>query len=236
MEASIHELSTRGDELVVRFSGCDYKCRYCNVPHLVEFRTEEVMPLKEACAAIDATGKQIVVFSGGEPLLQRQALLALLRHCRERKLRTVLDTNASKPEAMRTLLDEGLVDEFRVDAKAPLPGFDRVTRAATFFKPAEELFSEFKKSLRLLKARPASVALSFSTPIIPGLLYKKGDVLELAILLDGLGAKWSLVPFEPAITLDPALEGVSPPTPKFLDTLVGFVKKEFPQLDVKAGA
>jgi len=235
MEAYIHELSACDDELVVRFSGCDYKCRYCNTPELVEFRTEELMPLKEAYAAIDAAGKRTVVFSGGEPLLQRQALLALLRHCRKHGLRTVLDTNASKPEAIRILLDEGLIDEFRVDVKAPLPIFDRVTKAATFFKPTTALFAEFKESLRLLKARPKGVALSFSTVIAPGLLYRKEDVLELAILLDGLDAEWLLVPFDPAVTLDRALQGVAPPTRNFLDTLVGFVKKDFPRLDVKAG-
>ncbi len=233
MEAYISELSAEGETLVIRFSGCDYNCPYCDRPELVEFRTDEVLPLREACAAIDAAGKATVIFSGGEPLLQRQALLTLLRHCRQQGLRTVVETNASKPETIRILLEEGLVDEFRVDAKAPPERFGRVTRAATFFKAAEELSAEFRESLRLLKERPSTTTVAFSTVVVPGLLYRKEDLLALASLLHGQEAPWTLRPFDPGRTLDPALGGVAPPTRSFLESLAGFIAKEHPGMDVK---
>jgi len=235
MEAYIHEIVPEGQRTVVRMSGCDYRCPSCKTPALVEFQTGEQLDLKEATTIIDAGGPERVLFTGGEPLLQRQALLLLLRHCRRRGYRTLLDTNASKPAAIRQLLSEGLVDEYLVDAKAPLSVFGKVTRAATFFASAESLFEEFRESLVLLAARPQGVRLSFRTLIVPGLLYKKEELLELAALLAPCGAPWRLVPFDPDVTLDPTLRGVSPPTERFLLTLQGFLTKAHPELVVLIG-
>ncbi len=232
MEAYIHEAVADGDRFVVRFSGCDYKCRYCNVPHLVEFQTGETMGTKEVKALLDAASCTVALFTGGEPLLQRQALAELLRHCKGRGMRTIVDTNASKPDALRALLDEGLVDELIIDVKAPAASFGRVTQAATFFKPAGELFREFSASLALLKGRREAVTLTFRTLITPGILYRKEEILAIASMLDGLDAEWLLAPFSPEVTLDPALGGVAPPTPKFLENLASFVRKEHPGLRV----
>ncbi len=235
MEAYIQEILTESDRVVVRMSGCDYKCPYCNAPDLVEFQTGGLLDVREAEHLIDEAGKGTVLFTGGEPLLQRQALLSLLRHCRAKGLRTVVDTNASKPETVKVLLDERLVDEFLVDAKAPLSAFQKVTRAATFFKPAEELFAAFQESLALLAQRPEGVRLSFRTVLVPGLLYKKEELLELAALLAPCRAPWHLVPFDPEVTLDPRLRSVTPPSDRFLVTLQGFLVKAHPQLQILLG-
>lgn len=190
------------------------------------------MDTREAATLIDEMAKEHVLFTGGEPLLQRQAIIELLKHCKKRGLTTIIDTNASKPETIKQLLDEGLVDEFRVDVKATEATFDKVTKAATFFKPAEELHEEFTRSISSLANRERDVKLSFLTVITPGLLYKKEDLLELARLIEPCDAEWQLHPFSPERTLDPTLKGVSPPTKKFLATLLTFIKKEFPTLQV----
>ncbi len=235
MDAYIHEILLGHDMVIVRFSGCDYRCPNCNTPGLVEFQTGELLDTREAARLIDELGKDRVKFTGGEPLLQRQALLELLRHCRKKGYRTIVDTNASKPEAVQSLVEGKLVDEFHVDVKAPLAGFAQATKAGTFFKPAAELFNEFKESLKILEKNQNTIALSFTTLIVPGLVYKKEDLLELARLLQNFDAEWHLLPFDPSITLDPALRGVAPPTTKFIDTLAGFIRKEYPNVNVLVG-
>jgi pyruvate formate lyase activating enzyme len=237
METYVHDVVLDGDSVTVWFSGCDFKCRFCNVPHLVEFNTGEVLDTRQIAAQIDTSGARTVLFTGGEPLLQRQALFELLRHCAKRGLRTIVGTNASKPDVLKGLLDEHLVSEFQVDVKAPARSFGKVTRAATFFKSEEELYQEFESSLALLrnKERRGVAVVVFKTLIVPGLLYKKEDLLELARLLSGFDAEWLLEPFDPARTLDPALRGVSPPTRGFLENLAGFVRKEYPELHVRVG-
>jgi pyruvate formate lyase activating enzyme len=236
MDAYIHELVIENDCLIIKFSGCDYKCRYCNTPHLVEFQTGEQRDLREVMKEISESGASKVLFTGGEPLLQRQALLELLKHCKGQNMKTIIDTNASKPEAVESIIKSGLVDEFIIDVKAPLASFDKVTKAGTFFKPAAQLYEEFRTSLRILEKRQSEIALSFRSVVAPGLLYKKEDFLELGKLLKNFDAEWLLIPFQPAITLDQSLKGVAPPTRRFLETLAGFVKKEHPSLNVQVSS
>ncbi len=233
MEAYIHSIEPDGDSLVVMFSGCDYKCRYCNTPGLLEFKTGEVLDVKEAKRLITESGCSKVLFTGGEPLLQRAALLELASHAKAKRKRVIIDTNASKPEAIASLLDAKAVDELLVDIKAPAASFSAVTKAGTFFKSAEELYREFLETVSLLKAREEEVVITFLTLITPGLVYKKEDVLALADLLDGFDAEWHLVPFNPAVTLDSGLRGVAPPTTKFLENLASFIRKEYPNARVR---
>ncbi len=235
MDAYIHEVTVIDGTLVITFSGCDYRCRYCDVPHLVEFRTGEVKETKEVAAFIASTGATKALFTGGEPLLQKRPLLELLRTCRQRGLRTAVDTNAGKPDVITALLDERLVDEFIVDIKAPASGFDRVTRSGTFFAPVTQRHEEFLTSLRILNERQDEALLSFKTLITPGLIYKKEDILAIAATLEGFDAEWVLAPFNPTRTLDPSLQGVAPPTRKFLETLACFVRKAHPSVRVRVG-
>lgn len=233
MEAYITEAETYGDQFVVLFSGCDYKCPFCNTPHLVEFQTGEVQETREVMRLMEKSPASSVFFSGGEPLLQRQALLELLHHAKSIGKKGVIDTNGSKPEAIKQLLEEGLVDEFIVDVKAPAESFGKVTKAATFFKPARELYDEFLQSLQHLRESKATI--TFKTLITPGLLYKKEEILGIASLLDGFDAEWLLLSFSPERVLDSTLKGVSPPTTRFLETLASFVRKKYPAMRIRTG-
>ena len=104
MDAYIHEAALAGDTFLILFSGCNFQCRFCNTPHLVEFRTEERMVLRDVKALLSSSGATKALFSGGEPLLQRQALLDLATHAKQKGLTIILETNASKPETLKTLL------------------------------------------------------------------------------------------------------------------------------------
>lgn len=234
MEAYIHEAAVRGDTFTVAFSGCNFKCRFCSTPHLVEFRTEERLALRDVKAMIDASSARRIVFTGGEPLLQRQALLDLAGHAKRRGLAVVMETNASKPDSLKSLLDEGLLDEVIVDLKGPWPAFEKVARAGTFFQPAAELYEDVQRCLALLR-RHDGVTTRFKTVITPGVLYKKEEILAIAQQLKGFEAEWALVPLNPAVTLDPTLRGVSPPTDRFLINLASFVEKAHPKLRVRVG-
>lgn len=230
MEAYIHEASDAGDTFTVIFSGCDYRCLFCNTPHLLEPKAETARELREVQLLIAASGATRLLCTGGEPLLQRQALLEILRAAKRRGMRTVVDTNASKPEAVRTLVEERLVDHFIVDVKAPRSSFGRVTRAATFFKPEEELYAEFIASLRILKESGCSV--EYRTIVTPGLLYRKEEILELAALLAEQPGTWFLIPFSPDGT-EAQMRGIAPPTGRFLENLASFARKAHPTLDVQ---
>lgn len=230
MDAYIDELLFEGGEVTILMSGCNYRCRFCNRPGLLEFREQQ--PLREVLAQLDRAAPRQLRISGGEPLLQRQALLALLRHAKQRGWHTILETNGSKPVVIQQLLAEELVDHFFIDVKAPAHLFAHITRAGTFFQPASELFTDFTKTLQHF-TKPRTASLTFTTVITPGLLYKKEDLLTLGALLAPCNAPWILKPFTPARVVEKSLRGVSPPTIRFLATLAGFLKRAYPGLDVQ---
>lgn len=61
-----------------------------------------------------------VVFSGGEPTLQRDALIDLAGFARSGSLAVGLETNGFGADVVMEMLDKGLLDKVFLDVKAPL--------------------------------------------------------------------------------------------------------------------
>jgi pyruvate formate lyase activating enzyme len=61
-----------------------------------------------------------VVFSGGEPTLQRDALIDLGGFVRSGSLAVGLETNGFGADVVKEMLDKGLLDKVFLDVKAPL--------------------------------------------------------------------------------------------------------------------
>ena len=61
-----------------------------------------------------------VVFSGGEPTLQRDALIDLAGFAKSRSLAVGLETNGFGADVVMEMLDKGLLDKVFLDVKAPL--------------------------------------------------------------------------------------------------------------------
>ena len=98
----------------VFLAGCDFRCPFCHNGGLVLGGMEPVMDdaglldfLRKRQGLLDG-----VAVTGGEPLLQAVKDLGYA---------VKLDTNGSHPAALRSLVEEGLVDyEFRTTAVAEL--------------------------------------------------------------------------------------------------------------------
>ncbi len=61
-----------------------------------------------------------VVFSGGEPTIQRDALIDLAGFARSGSLAVGLETNGFGVDVVMEMLDKGLLDKVFLDVKAPL--------------------------------------------------------------------------------------------------------------------
>lgn len=101
---NIHSIESMGGadgpglRCVVFMQGCHLRCAYCHNPdawstnenHAVRScdLMEKILKLK---SYFDATGGG-VTFSGGEPLLQPDFLLDMLRRCRANRIHTAIDT------------------------------------------------------------------------------------------------------------------------------------------------
>lgn len=102
----------------VFLQGCNYRCPFCHNTDLLPGRGEEVMSeeafisfLKKRQGLLDG-----VCVSGGEPTLY-PGLLELLGRIKALGFAVKLDTNGSRPEIFKEVVQKGLVDYVAMDVK-----------------------------------------------------------------------------------------------------------------------
>jgi pyruvate formate lyase activating enzyme len=105
---------------VIFFRGCQFRCPYCQNHAYITGSNE--MDIEDMKSQISMTKPFIsaVVFSGGEPTLQRDALIELAGFARSISLAVGLETNGSGVDVLMEMLDKGLPDKVFLDVKAPL--------------------------------------------------------------------------------------------------------------------
>lgn len=102
----------------VFLGGCNFCCPFCHNSELLDGTAEEVMDgqtflkfLSKRKGLLDA-----VCISGGEPTLQ-PGLAALLKQIKDMGYLTKLDTNGSRPEVLKELVSQNLLDYVAMDIK-----------------------------------------------------------------------------------------------------------------------
>ena len=114
---------------IVFTQGCNFRCRYCHNPELVyPHLFEASMPEQEIWSFLQRRQGTLegVVVSGGEPTLQTD-LIPFMSRLKEMGYKTKLDTNGSRPEVLRELIDKKLVDFIAMDLKAPFEKYVDIT-------------------------------------------------------------------------------------------------------------
>lgn len=106
---------------------CNFNCTYCHNVHILGAETE-LIPEEFVFTYLEKRRGllQALVISGGEPTLQ-QNLDAFIRQARSMSYSIKLDTNGSKPEVLKSLLHDGLLDYVAMDIKAPLEKYEDIT-------------------------------------------------------------------------------------------------------------
>jgi len=201
--------------LVIFMSKCPLACRYCHNVELLEDDTEKTF--EEMKSEIDNAADFIdaVVLSGGEPLMQLDALIELLTYIKGIGLKTKLDTSGIYPDKIEKLLDLELLDFVSLDVKAPFEKYRKVTGA--------NVGSQVKKSMKLLNSDD-NVHLEVRTTYVPTLHTKK-DIQNL--VNDVEGDIYTIQQFRNKNVLDPALEKVEVPNPHDLRKLAEQIKPLF---------
>ena len=109
----------RGNRLVYHLQGCNLACPWCSNPEGMAMAGGSAVPIAELLEEIlsaeplffDGGG---VTFTGGEPTVQAEALLSLLRELKRRDIHTALETNAVSPRLPELL---PFVDQLMMDVK-----------------------------------------------------------------------------------------------------------------------
>ncbi len=200
---------------VIFAAGCNYRCFYCHNRHILNdpplLDEGEVFSfLKKRAGLLDG-----VVFSGGEPALQRD-LADRMRQVRAMGYKTKLDTNGSRPDILSALLGAGLLDYVAMDYKAPLSGYPSICGAG-----AEGV----AESLRLLM--DSGVGYELRTTLVPQLTEAKLRAMAAAVPAD---ANWFLQLYRPQHGDEAKLRGLAPYTPGEVLSLAESLRRVRPKV------
>ncbi len=184
---------------VISFAGCNFKCPWCFVQNQLEFKREFLVSLREIKKKITDNLSFIdsVLFTGGEPTLQRQTIVSLAHVARSLGLQIGIITNGTKPDVLKSLLLEGLLDFIALDIKSPFEPllFEEITKSKTYFVKTTEYFDSIKESIQLLRMHSAQKEIR--TTIIPSLLDSKQHIRSIADALNGIHVEWILQRYLP---------------------------------------
>jgi pyruvate formate lyase activating enzyme len=120
--------------------GCNFRCPFCHNSGLLGGEAPPYMDENQLLAFLQKRVGLLdgVCITGGEPTLQ-PALPALLRQIRALGFATKLDTNGSRPEVLKALAAEGLLDYVAMDIKnSPARYCETAGMAAALLPKIEE--------------------------------------------------------------------------------------------------
>ena len=185
---------------VVFVQGCNFRCPFCHNGHLVPPEAATALDEDAVLARLRERRTRLggVVVSGGEPTLQPDLPLFLLR-LKSLGLAVKLDTNGSRPDVLELLLAEALVDYIAMDLKAPWEKYARLTGGS------RDLVL-LRRSLRLVAA--SGLPHEFRTTRVEPLLSAEDCVAIARLVPPGSIHKWQR--FRPEHSLDPALRETAP--------------------------
>lgn len=159
MLGRIHSIETMGlldgpgIRVVIFLQGCGLRCLYCHNPDTWEFSEGTEMSSEELIKKIVRykpyfeRSKGGVTFSGGEPILQKEFLIDILKKCKENNIHTCIDTAGYGDGDYEELLK--YVDLILFDIKhISEEGYTRVTqrkmdKSLEFLEKAQEMEKEF---------------------------------------------------------------------------------------------
>ena len=162
---------------IVFTQGCNFRCRYCHNPELVyPHLFEASMPEEEIWTFLKRRQGTLegVVVSGGEPTLQED-LVRFMGELKALGYKTKLDTNGTRPEVIRELIDKQLVDFIAMDLKAPFEKYAAITGV-------EANSTVLQQSMDLI--RQSGVEYQFRTTYDKEVL-TEGDIATLSQLTQG---------------------------------------------------
>jgi pyruvate formate lyase activating enzyme len=190
---------------VIFLPQCNFRCPYCHNYDLVLNPDQcPTVPVQHILTRLRHYGRWIdgVCITGGEPTLFPD-LRQLIETLRNEQLLIKLDTNGSRPQVLKRLLQDGLLDHVSMDVKSPLDP-ESYSRCSGVPVTIEHL----QESVDLLQAHAPSY--EFRVTVVPTLL-TRNHLVQLAHELTG-AAKLTLQHFSPLHTLDPQCKKITPYT------------------------
>ena len=158
--------------------GCTFRCPFCQNGDLVVSPADQPLISEEEVLAVLKKRQgmlQGVCITGGEPTLQKDLKDFILK-VKDLGYLVKLDTNGYRPEVLKELLEEELLDYVAMDVKASLENYSKVAGC-----PGIDLI-KIQESIALLKG--SSSPYEFRTTVVKG-LHTLAEFEEIGQLLAG---------------------------------------------------
>ncbi len=158
--------------------GCDLRCIFCQNKELVlnppRIQEEEVLSfLKKRQGLIKG-----VCITGGEPTVQED-LSEFIKKVRDLGYKVKLDTNGTRPEVLKKMIKEGLMDYIAMDIKSDKEHYLKICGAD---KRGISLIDDISNSIRLIT--DSGIEYEFRTTVIKE--YYNEEIAEnVAVWLSG---------------------------------------------------
>jgi pyruvate formate lyase activating enzyme len=213
----------------VFLGGCNFRCPFCHNGSVAMGEGAEVMSREEFLAFLKARRGRLegVCVSGGEPTLLCD-LPDFIRSIREMGFAVKLDTNGTRPDMLKGLIDEGLLDYVAMDIKNSPEKYE-----ATAGLSCEEgiqnrpLIDRIAQSASLLME--GRVDFEFRTTIVRE-LHEAEDMDAIGRWLHG-DEKFYLQTYRDEGDL--LVEGFTPHSEEEKETLVNHLKKYIPRAKLR---
>jgi len=217
---------------VLFVGGCNFRCPFCYNRRLV-LEPDSIPDLDPGSVLEYLTANrrlyQAVVISGGEPTLQ-QGLEEFCRRIKALSLLIGLETNGSRPETLRLLLEDRLIDYVGMDLKAPLE-WEAYRRAAGLAQVQSGIPERVRESLKLL--RSSQIDYELRCTAVPG-LHSEQDLLAVAELARG-APRFALQAFVARDTLDPLFMSAGEYPAATLEAVAARVRDWYGSFELRAG-
>lgn len=188
-------------QIFVRFFGCNLTCSFCDtrLEHFTEYEPKELL----AEIKLYGDGHHSIAFTGGEPLLQKDFLKAILRLTNKEGYKNYLETNGTLYNELEEIID--YLDVVAMDLKLPsstgLNNFWRLHREFLKVASKKETFlkmvicqstrqKDIIESLRLIKEvnKPVILVLQPNSSEDYEILRRKTEVFRNIARYNGVTA------------------------------------------------
>jgi len=204
--------------------GCNFRCPHCPHEELVHHHESmEKIPLGELLESLyPRVGfLDAVTLNGGEPLLHK-GLPDFLREVKLLGLDVKLDTNASKPNALRRVIQKRLVDYLSVHVVAPLGRYREVSRSRVKVDAVRD-------SIKMV--RRSGVPHEFTVTPVPGILGSE-EILQISRMLAG-SRRLVIKRFNPGESMDPSIRDAEPYSGVELEALREVAAPYFSEVEIE---
>ena len=157
--------------IIIFFAGCPYRCSWCHNKNLWNTKNYINIDVVKNLIAENSEFVSEVIFSGGEPGYQPEALIELLKYTKGLGLLSGIETSGYNSFRLIPAFESNLIDFIYLDFKTSPYKYDEVTHYAFSFDGVETMMTLCKEFNISCELRITQVPEIISESIISQIKY-----------------------------------------------------------------